>query len=105
MDSAISTLREALEHEQDRRYAQTDYVRKQSKDRETERANDSAINALAQLQVERDVRFLVEELGTARREIFKLRGEVSSLRVQTGRLESERTSQMEVLERGAYLHR
>ena len=40
-------------------------------------------------------------MGTARREISELCGEVSSLRGQTGRLERERKYAMEVLERGA----
>ncbi|CAI5733697.1 unnamed protein product [Peronospora destructor] len=66
-----------LEHERDRRYAPTDSVRKNRKDREADRAKDRADYALAQLQVERD----------------------------TDRLERERKNLMEVLERGGYLHR
>ena len=57
--------------------------------------------ALAQLQVERYVRSIVEKLGTARMEIFRLRGEINSLRIHVDRLERERKGLMEVLERGA----
>ena len=65
MDSAISALREDLEHKRDRRYALTDLVRKNRKDRETERAKDRADYALAQLLVERDIHSLNANLRTA----------------------------------------
>ena len=50
----------------------TDTVRQHRKDRETERAKDRAEYAVAQLQVERDVRSLDEEMRTARIEISRL---------------------------------
>ena len=87
MDRAIVKLRDDLEHERDKRYALTDSVRKQRKDIEDDRAKDRADYALAQLQVESDVRSLVEELGTARREISHLNGEIAFLHVQNDRLE------------------
>ena len=62
MDRAIVGLCEDLEHERDRRYALTDFVRKHLKDLEADRAKDRADYATAQLQVERDVRSLVDEL-------------------------------------------
>ena len=72
MDRAIVELYEDLEHERDRRYALTDLVREHRKDR--------ADYALAQLQVERDVRSLGDELATALQAISRLNEEVSSLR-------------------------
>ena len=98
-------MREDLEHERERCYALTDSVRKYRKDREADRTRDRADYALAQLQVERDVRSLGDELATARQEISRVNGEVSSLRDQTDRLERERKNLMETLERGGYLHR
>ena len=89
MDRAIVKLREDLEHERDRRYALNDSVRNYRKDREADRSKHRADYALTQFQVERDVRSLVEELSTARREISQLNGKVSSLLIQTDRLERE----------------
>ena len=105
MDLAIVKMREDLYHERDRRYAVTDFVRKHRKDREADRAKDRAEYALSQPQVERDVRSLVEELATGRKEISQSNEEVSSLLDQNERLERKRKSLMEVLERGGYLHR
>ena len=76
MDRAIVELYEDLEHERDRRYALTDLVREHRKDREADRAKDRADYALAQLQVERDVRSLVDELATSRKEVSQLNKEV-----------------------------
>ena len=104
MDRLIVESREDLEHERDRRYALTDLVRKHRKNREADRTKDRADYALVQLQVERDVRSLGDELATARQEITRLNGEVSSLRDQTDRLERERKNLMEILERGDCLH-
>ena len=70
MNGAIVQLRENLEQERDRRYALTEFVWNQRKDREADRAKDRADYALAQLQVERDVCSLVKEMVTARRKIF-----------------------------------
>ena len=100
MDRAIVELREDLEHERDRRYALTDLVRDYRKDREADRAD----YALAQLQIERDIRSLGDELATACQESSRLNGEVSSLHDQTDRLERELKNPMEILERGGYLH-
>ena len=63
MDHAIVKLSEALEHERERRSDLTESVRKHRKDRETDRAKDRATYALAQLQAERDVRSLAEDMG------------------------------------------
>uniref|UniRef100_M4BS03 RxLR effector candidate protein n=1 Tax=Hyaloperonospora arabidopsidis (strain Emoy2) TaxID=559515 RepID=M4BS03_HYAAE len=97
MDRAIVQLHEDLEHERYRRYALADLVREHCKDRTD--------YALAQLQIERDVRSLGDELATARQEISRVNGEVSSLRDQTDRLEHKRKNLMEILEHGGYLHR
>ena len=105
MDRAIDELCDDLKHECDRRYALTDIVRKNRKDRKANWAKDRADYATAQLQVERDVRSLFGELATARGEITRLNTEVSYLRDQTDRLERERKNLMDVLERGGYLHR
>ena len=105
MDRAIVELREDLEHEKARRYTLTDLVREHRKDREADRAKDRADYALAQLQIVRDIRSLGDELATARQEISRVNGEVSSLRDQTDRLERERKNLMEILEHGGYLHR
>ena len=67
MNRTIVELREDLEHERDRSYALTDSERNQRKDREADRTKDRADYAISQLQVERDVPFLVDELATARR--------------------------------------
>ena len=72
MDRAIVELREDLEHERDRRYALTDSVQKHRKDREADRVEDRADYATAQLQVERDVRSLVEVLATYCSDISRL---------------------------------
>ena len=93
-DRAIVELRENLEHETDRRYVLTDSMRKHRKDGEADRTRDRADYALAQLQVERDVRCLGDELAKARQEISQLNGEVSSLRDQTDRLEHEHKNLM-----------
>ena len=77
MDRAIAESREDLEQERDKRYALIHSVRKHRKDRETDRAKDRAYYALTQLRVEREVRFLVDDLYTACREITQLSGEVS----------------------------
>ena len=74
MNRAIVELREDLEHERYRIYALTDSVRRQIKDREVDRAQNRADYALAELQVERDARSLVEDLGTYRRDISHLNG-------------------------------
>ena len=74
MGRAIVELREDLERERDRRYALSDSVRKNRKDLEVDRAKDRADYAFSQLQVERDVRSLVDELGKARREISHFMG-------------------------------
>ena len=66
MDRAIVELRDGLEHERDMRYALTDSLRKHRKEREADRAKDRAEYAVAQLQIERDVRSLFGELATAR---------------------------------------
>ena len=79
-------------------------MRKHRTYHETERAKDGAEYAVAQLQVERDVRSLVSELATAREEILRLNGVISDVRDQVERLERERKNLMEVLERGGYLH-
>ena len=50
MDRAIVKSREELEHERDRRYSLTYYVRKNCNNREADRAD----YAFAQLQVEKD---------------------------------------------------
>ena len=63
MDRAIAESREDLEQERVKRYALIHSVRKHRKDRETDRAKDRATYALAQLQVERDVRSLAEDRG------------------------------------------
>ena len=89
----------------DRHYALTDSVRNHRKDRETERAKDRAEHAVAQLQVERDFRFLAGDLATARGEISRLNGEISGVRIGVERLERERKKRMDFLERGGYLHR
>ena len=104
MDRAIVELREDLEHERDRRYTLTDYVRKYRKDRDADRTRDRADYAVAQLQFERDVYSLVDELATAHKEISQLNGEVSSLRDQTDRLERECKNLMEILEREGCHH-
>ena len=83
----------------------TNSVRKYSKDREEDREKDCVDYALAQLKVEQNVRFLVEELANARGEISYFKVEVSSLRVQPERLERERKNLMEILILGGYLHR
>uniref|UniRef100_M4BSX5 RxLR effector candidate protein n=1 Tax=Hyaloperonospora arabidopsidis (strain Emoy2) TaxID=559515 RepID=M4BSX5_HYAAE len=89
MGRAIVELREDLEHERDRRYALNDSVRNHRKDREADRSRDRADYILAQLQVEHDVRSLVDEQATTRKEISQCNGEVSSLLDQTDRLERE----------------
>ena len=58
-------MREHLKHERDKSYALTDSVRKYHKDRELDHAKDRADYALAQVQVEHDVRSLIEDLVTA----------------------------------------
>ena len=55
-DRTIVEFRDDLEHERDRRYALTDSVLKKRKNSEVDRGKDRADDALAQLQVERDVR-------------------------------------------------
>ena len=105
MDRAIVELRDDLKHKRDRRYALTDSLRKHRKEREADRTKDCAGYAVAQLQVEREVRSLFGELTTARGEIARLNGVVSDVRDQVERLERERKNLMEVLERGGYLHR
>ena len=102
MDRAIVELREDLEHETDRRYALTDSVRKHRKDRDADCMRYRAYYALAQLQVERDVCSLVDELATTRKEISQLNGEVASLRDQADRLERERKNLMKNLELGGW---
>ena len=104
MGRAIVELSDDLD-ERDRRYALTDSLRKHRKEREADRAKDRAEYAVAQLQVEREVRSLFGELTTARGEIARLNGVVSDVRDQVERLERERKNLMEVLERGGYLHR
>ena len=72
MDRGIIASREDLEHERDRHYALTDYVPEHCKDREADSSKNRADYALAQLQVEWDVRSLLEDLATARMEIGRL---------------------------------
>ena len=105
MYRAIVNLRDDLEHERDRRYSMTDSLRMHRKEREADRSKDRAEYAVAQLQVERDVRSLLGELTTARGEILRLNGVISSLRVKVERLECQRKNLMEILERGGYFHR
>ena len=105
MYRAIVNLRDDLEHERDRRYSLTDSLRKHRKEREADRLKDRAEYAVAQLQVERDVRSLFGKLATSRGEILRLNGVISSLRVKVERLECQRKNLMEILERGGYFHR
>ena len=77
---------------------------KDHKYRETDRAKDRIDYALAQLQVERDVSSLFDELATSRGEILHLNEVISDVRDQVERLERERKNLMEVLERGGFLH-
>ena len=104
MDRAIAELRDDLGHERYRRHAWTDSLRKHRKYHETDRAKGRAEYAVAQLQIERDVRSLVGELATTRGEILRLNGVISDGRVQVERLERKRKNLMEVLELGGYLH-
>ena len=105
MDRASVKLHDDLGYERDRRYALTVSLRKHRKDHETDRAKDRAEYAVAQLQVERDVRSIFGEMATARGEILRLNGVISDVRDQVERLERERKNLMEVLKRGGYLHR
>ena len=105
MDHAIDELHDDSGYDRYRRYALTESLRKNRKEREADRAKDRAEYAVAHLQVERDVRSLVGELATARGEILRLNGVISDVRDQVERLERERKNLMEVLERGGYLHR
>ena len=74
-------MSEDFKHERYRRYALIDSVRKHRKLRNNERAKDHSDHAVAQLQVERDVRSPVEELGTSRVEISRLNEEISLVRI------------------------
>ena len=85
-------MRDDLEHERERSYALTDSLRKHRKDHETDRAKDRAEYAVAQLQVERDVRSLVGELATSRGEIIRFNGEISDVSVQVELLERDATT-------------
>ena len=105
MERSIVELNEVLEHKRDRRYALTDSVRKHRKDSEADRAKNRADYALAQFQVERDVRSLVEKMKTARREISQMSRKVSPLRVQIDRLQRVSKNLIEILEHGSYLNR
>ena len=79
MDRPIAELRDDLGHERDRRYALTDSLRTHRKDHETDRAKDRDEYAVAQLQVERDVRSPFGDLATARGEILRLNGVISDV--------------------------
>ena len=89
----------------DIRYSLTDSMRKHRKDREVDRAKDRGDYALTELQVKQVVHSPVEELTTARRDTVQLNKEVSSLRIQTDRLERERKNPMYIPECKIYLHR
>ena len=78
---------------------------KHRKDREADYAKDRANYALAYLQVEQYVRFLVDELATARKVICQLNSEIASVSNQTEHLEINRNNIMENVERGGYIHR
>ena len=67
-------------------------------------AKEGAEHAVAQLQVERDIRSLDGALATAREAILRLNGGISDVRDQIERLERERKNLMDVLERGVLLH-
>ena len=67
LNRAIVELCEDLEHERNRRYGRIDFVRMHRKNYGTGCAKDRAEYAVAQLQVNRDLRSLVEELVIARR--------------------------------------
>ena len=67
LNRAIVELCEDLEHERNRRYGRTDFVRMHRKNYGTGCAKGRAEYAVAQLQVNRDLRSLVEELVIARR--------------------------------------
>ena len=86
MDRAIYELRDDLGHERDRRYALTDSLWKNRKEHDTDRAKHRSEYAVAQLQVDSDVRFLVGELAKARGEILILNGVISNVRDQVERL-------------------
>ena len=75
-------LRDGLGHERDKCYFLTISLRKYRKDHETDHVKDRAEYAVAQVQVERDVRSLVGELETDRGEILRLNGLISDVGVQ-----------------------
>ena len=64
INRSISEVREDLEHERYRRYAPI--LCNPGKYREADRAKDRAGRAFAQIQIERDVRSLIEDLASAR---------------------------------------
>ena len=95
MDSAIVELREDLKHERDRRYALTNYVRKQCKDREADRAKDRADYAFAQFRSSAMSAPLLTSWGNL--------AERSLTWMERSLFYAFR--QMQVLKRGVYLHR
>ena len=100
-DRAIEDLERDVRHEHNRRHCLIDEVQKIFRDRDANRAAFLS----AQLENERSIRSLRDELAAARQDNSHFREELAALRTQTERLESERKNLLEILERGIYLHR
>ena len=100
-DRAIEDLERDIRHDCGRRHCLIDDVQKFFRKRDVDRAAFLS----AQLENERSIRSLRDELAAARQDNSHFREELAALRTQTERLESERKNLLEILERGGYLHR
>ena len=94
LDRVTRGLRRDIEHERDMRHRLASTVRQLEFDREKSRAD----NAVTQLESERLLCSLRDELATARQENAVLSGQVANL-------VRDHKNLMEILERGGYLRR
>ena len=94
IDRVTRGLRRDVDHERDMRHCLRDSVQQL----ELDRVNARADYAVAQLENERALHSLRDELAAARREI-------ASLSDQVANLVRAHNNQMEILERGGYLRR